>query len=95
MQKLFFFLKNNKLGTVTIVLSLTFMFLGLPSQIWQIWKTGSVAGISILAFSLLATQSFFWVLYGFQKKDWFVVVANFVGTIFSTIIVFEYFWFLK
>ncbi len=73
--------------------SLTFMFLGLPSQIIRIWQTGSVKEISVTMFSLLMLQSVFWVLYGRQKNDWFVIIANSFGTLFSAIIVVEYFLF--
>jgi len=93
MNQFFQHLKDNKLGTVTIVLSLSYMFLGLPAQILKISETKSVADISIVMFSLLALQSILWVAYGFQKKDWFVVTANFFGTVFSLIIVVQYFLF--
>lgn len=87
------YIKNNKLGTATIVLSLSYMFLGLPSQILSIWQSQSVREISLSMFFLLCVQSIFWVLYGLQKKDWFVVTANTFGTLFSAIIVVEYFLF--
>jgi len=73
------YIKRNKLGTFTIALSLTYMFLGLPDQILTILRTRSIANISIVMFGLLAAQCISWVLYGFQKRDWFVVTANSVG----------------
>ena len=87
------YMKSNRLGTLTVFLSLMFMFLGLPNQILRIWESKSVVEISIIMFGLLAIQSFFWVLYGTQKRDWFVVIANSFGTFFSVIIVIEYFLF--
>ncbi|RJQ29891.1 hypothetical protein C4571_00535 [Candidatus Parcubacteria bacterium] len=78
---------------MTVILSLAFMSLGLLSQVWRIWQSENVAGVSLLAFALLAIQSLFWVLYGFQKKDWFIITPNLLGTLFATIIVLEYFWF--
>lgn len=87
------FVKSNKLGALAVSFSLTFMFLGLPSQIMQIWTTRSVKEISIATFSLLAVQSFFWILYGFKRRDLFIVLPNLFGTIFATIIVIEYFLF--
>lgn len=84
---------DNRLGAITVALSLTFMFLGLPSQIVRIWQTHSVKEISVTMFSLLTLQSVFWVLYGRQKNDWFVIIANSFGTLFSAIIVIEYFLF--
>lgn len=87
------FIKQNKLGTLTIVVCLTYMFLGLPAQIIQTWRTHNIAGISILMFLLLALQSVCWVAYGIQKKDRFVIIANIFGSLFSIIIVLEYFIF--
>ncbi|MFA6105287.1 MAG: SemiSWEET family transporter [Patescibacteria group bacterium] len=81
---------KNKLGIVTLAISLTYMFLGLPSQVIEIWKTQSVKNVSILMFSLLTIQSIFWVAYGIQRKDKFVVIANFFGSLFSAMIVVEY-----
>ena len=46
MQKLVKYVSGNKLGTFTLALSLTYIFIGLPSQIYIIWETGSVRGIS-------------------------------------------------
>jgi len=82
---------KNKLGIITLLLSLSYMFLGLPSQIIKIWETHSVKDISILMFLLLCIQSLFWVAYGKQRKDWFVIIANSFGAIFTAIIVAEYF----
>lgn len=85
-------LKNNKLGTIALFLCLSFILLGLPAQIWKIWQSQSAAGISLLTFALLTIQSFFWVLYGWQKKDWFIIIPNTLGTILAGVIVAEYFW---
>lgn len=87
------YIKQNKLGFVTVVLSVAFMLLGLPAQILQIWNTKSVQGISVFSFSLLATQCFFWVAYGIQKKDRNIMIPNIFGAFFSVIIVIEYFLF--
>lgn len=84
-------MKNNtKLGIVTLVLSLVYMFLGLPSQIIQIWKTQSVKDVSLLMFLLLTIQSIFWIAYGRQRNDRFVIIANFFGALFASIIIIEY-----
>ena len=85
------YIKNNKLGTVTLVLSLTFILLGLPDQILKIWRTKNIVGISVFSFSLLGIQSFFWVLYGSTKKDWFIILPNVFAVLFATVIVLEYF----
>lgn len=92
-EKVIPYIKDNKLGAVTIITSLSYMFLGLPSQIWNIWQSQSVREISLPMFALLCLQSIFWVLYGFQKRDWFVITANAFGTLFSAAIVVEWFLF--
>ena len=92
-EKIGSYIRNNRLGVITIITSLSYMFLGLPLQIVRIWQTQSVIEISLSMFALLCLQSVFWVLYGFQKRDWFVVTANTFGTLFSATIVVEYFLF--
>ena len=83
-------LKDNKLGAVTLSLSLTFTFVGLPAQILKIWETRNVKGVSFLVFALMAIQSVSWMFYGIQKKDWVVMVANIFGIFFSLVIIAEY-----
>ena len=87
------YVKENKLGTLALVLAHTFMFLGLPAQIVKIWETRSVKDISVLTFTLLAVQSIAWVAYGAQRRDWPVIISNSFGMFFSSIIVILYFLF--
>ena len=84
---------KNKLGIITLVTSLTYMFLGLPSQVIQIWRTHSVKDVSILMFLLLTIQSLFWLAYGAQRKDKFIVIANVFGALFAFMVVVEYLMF--
>jgi uncharacterized protein with PQ loop repeat len=81
---------KDKLGIVTLVISLTYMFLGLPSQVIEIWRTRSVSNVSILMFLLLTIQSIFWVVYGLKRKDKFVMIANCFGGLFAAMVVIEY-----
>ena len=84
---------KNKLGIITLVTSLTYMFLGLPSQVIQIWRAHSVKDVSILMFVLLTIQSVFWLAYGLQRKDKFIVIANIFGALFAFMVVVEYLMF--
>ncbi|MBI5079285.1 hypothetical protein HZB06_01240 [Candidatus Wolfebacteria bacterium] len=93
MQKIIDYAKNNKLGVLTMTLSLTLMLYGLPSQILAIWEIKSAKEISLAMFGIGAIQCFFWVLYGIQKNDWFIITPNSFGALFMTIIVAEYFLF--
>lgn len=93
MQKIVDYVINNKLGTLTMALSLTLMLYGLPSQILTIWEIKSAKEISLAMFGVGAVQCFFWVLYGIQKKDLFIIIPNSFGALFMAIIVVEYFLF--
>lgn len=95
---MFDYITNNWLGMATITVTLVYMFLGLPSQILKIWARKSVADIQILMFALLFFQSILWMLYGIyvtQKVDWFIVTGNAFGTLFSGIIIVEWFLFRR
>ncbi|MBI2121559.1 MAG: hypothetical protein HYT98_00400 [Candidatus Sungbacteria bacterium] len=88
------YVRNEPLGTITVTCSLLFVFLGMPTQIWTIFQTENVGGISPGMFTLLGLQSFLWVLYGRKKRDWIIIVPNFFIAVFAAIIVFQYFRFL-
>ena len=87
------YVKKNKLGFTATIISLVFMSFGLLAQIWKIWRTHDIGGISPLMFSLLAIQSLFWMAYGKQRRDLFIIVPNLFGSFFATIVVVEYFIF--
>ncbi len=93
MKKIIDYAKNNKLGSLTMALALALMLYGLPSQILTIWEAKSAKEISLAMFGLGATQCFFWVLYGIQKRDWFIITPNSFGALFMGVIVVEYFLF--
>lgn len=95
MDKLFDSIKNNKLSSTTLALSLLFTFLGLPSQILRILQTQSVQDISLPLFVLLDIQSVFWIMHGVRRRDWAVAIANSSVVLFSTIIVILYFIFMR
>ena len=45
MRALLKYAKENKLGVFTLTLSLAYIFIGLPAQIYQIWETRAVQAI--------------------------------------------------
>lgn len=82
---------EKHLGSMTLILSLVFTFIGLPAQIYRIWQTQSAHDVSIATFCLLAIQSLFWVMYGIQKqKDWVIIVPNTFVVIFAVAIIIEW-----
>lgn len=87
------YLKQNPLGLATIFFSLFYMFVGMPSQIFKIWRTKSAKDISPLMYVLLVNQCTWWIFYGKQQDDRLVITANACAAFFGLIILIEYFWF--
>lgn len=50
-------------------------------QVWKCWKTRQTGDLSLKMLCILATGIFLWVVYGFIKSDWVIVVANSVSLI--------------
>lgn len=45
-------------------------------QVWKAWKTRETGDLSLKMLLILATGLAAWVLYGFLKGDWVIVIAN-------------------
>lgn len=45
-------------------------------QVWQVFKTGNVDGISIPMYSIFTVGVAFWLLYGVVLKDPPMIIAN-------------------
>lgn len=48
-------------------------------QLRKCWKTGEAGDLSLWMFLVLATGVALWVVYGFLKSDYVIVVANVVS----------------
>lgn len=88
-------LEKLTLGNLTMICSLAFVLIGMPQQIWKIWQTRSVKDVSLGMFILLDIQLFMWVFYGIQKRDLNIIIPNVFATLFTTVILFQYFWFKR
>lgn len=85
---------NNKLGFATAIFTLAFYFVGMPAEIIDLWMAKNTAGVSLVMLILLFVQSFFWVFYALQIKDWFLGVTNVVGTLLALVLLVEYLYIL-
>ncbi len=45
-------------------------------QVWQIWKTRDVSGISLPTYLIITFGLALWLLYGILKSDMPLIVAN-------------------
>ncbi len=75
-------------GTGAMALAVLGGFIGLPMQIYKNWQRKSVAGLSLTFWTILYTNGWFWILYAFSKAqtDWYLVVANLPGLVFTSIL---------
>lgn len=81
------------ISTLTVIISLISKVWGFPNQIKLINKFKRTDNIS-LVFHCLATLSYgLWTLHGALRGDWFTVIGQGLGVVFSAIIavlVFKY-----
>ena len=48
-------------------------------QLQKCWQTGHTGDLSLLMFCVLAGGISLWVVYGFLKSDWVIILANLVS----------------
>ena len=76
------------ISTLTVIVSLISKVWGFPNQIKLLNKYKRTDNIS-LVLNCLATLSYgLWTLHGFLINDWFTVVGQSLGVVFSGIIVY-------
>ena len=57
-------------------------------QAIKIISTGKTDDISTAMYAMLVSGIFLWLVYGFRKKDWPLIVANTVTFMFAGIVLF-------
>ena len=62
--------------------------LGLFPQALKIFKRKSAKDLSILTFSLGIVNNSLWVLYGFELKNWPIIISNAVAVVNLAIVIF-------
>lgn len=45
-------------------------------QVWRVWRTRSVADISLAMYFVFVGGVALWIVYGIQQNSWPVIVAN-------------------
>lgn len=75
------------ISTLTVVVSLITKFVGFPDQIRLMLKHKQANNIS-LSLNLLGAISYgLWTIHGYLRNDWFTVVGQILGFVFSLILV--------
>ena len=75
------------LGWIACIITIIYTAFGLPVQIKKNYSIGSTEGLSLFLFCFLFLTFTSWVIYGFCKPDWFIVVPNGLGAVFAFVIV--------
>lgn len=55
-------------------------------QVWTIWRTRDVSGISLPTYIIITIGLFLWLLYGVFKGDMPLIVANSVMVVLTSLI---------
>lgn len=75
------------ISTLTVIVSLITKFVGFPDQIRLMLKHKQANNIS-LSLNLLGAISYcLWTLHGYMINDWFTVVGQIFGFVFSVVLV--------
>jgi MtN3 and saliva related transmembrane protein len=72
------------IGTVAAVLT-TVSFV---PQVWKIWRTRDVSGISLLMYAVFTTGVGLWLVYGLLLGAWPLILANAVTLTLALLILF-------
>jgi MtN3 and saliva related transmembrane protein len=70
----------NSLDTLGLVAT-CFTTSSFVPQVWQIWKTRDVSGISLPTYLIITFGLALWLLYGILKGDLPLIVANTMMTL--------------
>jgi MtN3 and saliva related transmembrane protein len=57
-------------------------------QVWKTWRTGQTGDLSLRMVLLLASGLGLWIVYGFLKGDWVIIVANAISLSLLAVILF-------
>lgn len=70
-----------------------FMALATLPQILKIYKRKSAKDISAITYAIIGTGAFVWVLYGLEIKNFAIILSNSIGTVTSTVVLIEYYFY--
>lgn len=85
--------KINYFGLNAMMSSLAISLIGYPSQIRLNSQIGNADNLSLLFFGIIVYMSVSWLIYGINKKDWYMISCNVIGAILSSVILFQIIWY--
>lgn len=71
------------------------VFLAYPSQVYQMWKDESAAGVSLIMFVVGFFASVVWIFYSLEIKNNLLVVCNALGAVLAVIIIIQIFYYRR
>jgi uncharacterized protein with PQ loop repeat len=84
---------NTLFGMIALVTSIVVALVGFPSQIYINYKRKSTDGFSLIFCVAAIINSIAWFSYGMSKPeiDWFIVLANIMGIVLLSMLLFQFF----
>lgn len=80
------------LGTIAVITSLVFMAMGLPIQIFKIYRAKTTDDVPLFTqCTLLLATTTAWCVYALSIENWYILISNAPGVVFASIILLQ-FW---
>ena len=86
---------NTVLSVSATVVSLSITLVGFPFQIRRNYKNKSTTGIAYQLFVLSFISYTLWSIRAFFINDWYMFIAYLPGVLFSTVILFQIYFYRK
>jgi MtN3 and saliva related transmembrane protein len=68
--------------TAGAITTLTFL-----PQVLKTWKEKSAKNVSLLMFVIAFVNEVMWIIYGFLKNDWVIILTNIIMIVFCSIMI--------
>jgi len=83
------------IGILTVVFSLLSKAIGFPDQIRKNLKRKSTEGLSTIFFVLAFFSYMLWVIHGYLKNDWVLILGQGLGVLTTGFILYQIFIYRK
>ncbi|MBI2039069.1 MAG: hypothetical protein HYT22_02215 [Candidatus Niyogibacteria bacterium] len=82
-------------GILAMIMSLILTTIGLPHQIYKIYKKKSCEGVSFVLSLTVFSAYTSWGLYGWTKPDIFLMISQTPGSALSLLLLTQFFYYRK
>lgn len=83
------------IGWSAALITLFYTALGLPMQVRKNYINKSTSGLSLFMTLLMFFTFSIWVVYAILKRDWYILIPNFVGSLGAIVILLQFYLYRK